>query len=521
MTENPQTTRPLTLLIAALGGEGGAVLTNWIVNAARRGDLPVQSTSIPGVAQRTGTTTYYIEIWPEPLAGAASNRPIMSLSPAPGEVDIVAATEMLEAGRCIANGFVTPDRTLLIASTHRVLTTREKMAMGDGRIDPDRLMEAAENRARDRLLLDLPDLATKAEAHLNSVMLGVIAGCGRLPIPPDAFAEGIRAEGKAVEANLAGFEAGLKAASAESKAAPVTPVSADLAPGAEDALAERARTDFPEAVQPILGHALARLVDYQDADYAALYLDRLMPFCGTDVDLLANVGRHLALRMTYEDIIRVAQLKAHPRRFARIRADVGAASAEPVAVVDFFKPRLAEVCDILPARMAQSLLAQAAKRPKLAAWQRAMQLKTTTVFGFLGILFLSRLKPWRRRSYRFGIEQRSIVTWLADIEKAAAMNISLAREISECAGLIKGYGDTHRRGFGNYARIRDSLIAPALDTGNGDAAAVAVARARQAALEDPAGRALDNVIGQLGVPAIDVLPGATAIEAEARSAGNG
>jgi indolepyruvate ferredoxin oxidoreductase, beta subunit len=49
--------RPITILIAALGGEGGGVLTDWIVAAASQLGFPVQSTSIPGVAQRTGATT--------------------------------------------------------------------------------------------------------------------------------------------------------------------------------------------------------------------------------------------------------------------------------------------------------------------------------------------------------------------------------------------------------------------------------------------------------------------------------
>src|SRR5262249_32902831 len=66
-------TRPISILIAALGGEGGGVLTDWIVAAAAELGFPVQSTSIPGVAQRTGATTYYIEI--VPVAGAPAPPP--------------------------------------------------------------------------------------------------------------------------------------------------------------------------------------------------------------------------------------------------------------------------------------------------------------------------------------------------------------------------------------------------------------------------------------------------------------
>jgi indolepyruvate ferredoxin oxidoreductase beta subunit len=101
-------TRPITLLIAALGGEGGGVLTDWIVSAAAEAGYPVQSTSIPGVAQRTGATTYYIEILPVKAAELGGKRPVLALTPGVGDIDIAVASELLEAGRTVANGFVTP-----------------------------------------------------------------------------------------------------------------------------------------------------------------------------------------------------------------------------------------------------------------------------------------------------------------------------------------------------------------------------------------------------------------------------
>ncbi|MBS0343923.1 MAG: indolepyruvate oxidoreductase, partial [Proteobacteria bacterium] len=61
-------TQPITLLVCALGGEGGGVLTEWLIEAARTSGHAAQSTSIPGVAQRTGATTYYVEVFPVPMA---------------------------------------------------------------------------------------------------------------------------------------------------------------------------------------------------------------------------------------------------------------------------------------------------------------------------------------------------------------------------------------------------------------------------------------------------------------------
>src|SRR6195256_2854805 len=97
--------RPITILIAALGGEGGGLLTDWIVTAAETRGFPVQSTSIPGVAQRTGATTYYIEIVPVPASELGGKRPVLALTPGIADIDIALASELMEAGRLIANGF--------------------------------------------------------------------------------------------------------------------------------------------------------------------------------------------------------------------------------------------------------------------------------------------------------------------------------------------------------------------------------------------------------------------------------
>src|SRR3954463_16722613 len=126
--------RPLTLLVCALGGEGGGVLTEWLVDIARHAGYAAQSTSIPGVAQRTGATTYYIEVFPVPLAQLGGRRPVFSLSPVPGALDAIVSSELLETARQIGNGLASPDRTLVLSSSSRLLTTNERMQMADGRV---------------------------------------------------------------------------------------------------------------------------------------------------------------------------------------------------------------------------------------------------------------------------------------------------------------------------------------------------------------------------------------------------
>jgi len=495
--------RPVTVLIAALGGEGGGVLTDWIVAAAAKQGLPVQSTSIPGVAQRTGATTYYVEIVPATWSELGGKRPVLALSPGIGDIDLMIASELLEAGRAIAGGFVTRDRTLLIASTSRSYLVVEKMAMGDGRYDHDRLLQAAEDNAQTAMLLDLEALSKQSGAMINAVMLGMIAGSGKLPIPAEAFEAAIRDDAKAVEANLRGFRAGLDAARA--KLAPPAPVSTKRSRGQAVSLdaVEQAIAAMPPTARDIVREGVRRLVAYQNLDYARLYLDRLTAVraaderAGAGGKLLAETARHLAVRMSYEDVIRVAQAKIDPARFARIEKEIGAKAGEPYAVVDFLKPGIEEICQILPVGLARAILRTSERRGWLDKhW--GMEIASTSVSGYLRFLFLAKLRWLRPKSFRFHEERIAIESWLALIVDAASLSPALALEVAECARLIKGYGDTHKRGTANFVAIETRVIRP-LIAGRLPAAsgADAVASARTAALVDPEGESLAKALAEI------------------------
>src|SRR6058998_1516226 len=86
-----ETPRAISIAIVAMGGEGGGVLADWIVDLAEHAGYLAQTTSVPGVAQRTGSTIYYIEIFPEVPAAATGKAPVLALMPVPGELDIVLA----------------------------------------------------------------------------------------------------------------------------------------------------------------------------------------------------------------------------------------------------------------------------------------------------------------------------------------------------------------------------------------------------------------------------------------------
>jgi indolepyruvate ferredoxin oxidoreductase, beta subunit len=496
--------RPITLLIAALGGEGGGVLTQWIVEAAAACGLPAQSTSIPGVAQRTGATTYYIEILPTAWAALDARRPVLSLVPGIGDIDVMIASELLEAGRAIAAGFVTPDRTTLVASTHRIYAISERMAMGDGRIDIGHLLKTIEAQAQSQVLFDMEATAQGAGSAISAVMLGALAGAKRLPIPREAFEAAIRAEGKSVEANLRGFTAGIEAvehggATAETSRKRHAPAKPDLG-----GLERTASETMPAAALDVVHEGLRRLAAYQDTHYARLYLDRLGAIrdadrrLATEGRLLKETARHLAIRMSFEDVIRVAEVKRDPARIDRIRREMRLAPDAPLAVIDFFKPGIEELCSVLPAPIARRALAVASRRGWLGKAYWGMQVQSTSVSGFLRLTLLAKLKRWRPRSYRFVEEQAQIEAWLDLVLNTAQLSADLALEVAECARLIKGYGDTHARGLASFRKIETRVIRPALSGGFAAAAAVdAVAAARMAALADPDGERLDQTLAEI------------------------
>jgi indolepyruvate ferredoxin oxidoreductase beta subunit len=236
-----------------------------------------------------------------------------------------------------------------------------------------------------------------------------------------------------------------------------------------------------------------RLVDYQDLDYARLYFERLRRIAaldGADGGITAAVARYLALWMSYEDVIRVADLKSRPERFAKVRAEIRAKPDEPVRVTEFLKPGIDEVSAVLPRALGEALERWADRRGLRDRLHLPMRLKSTSVNGFVRLWLLARMRPLRRRSFRFAEEQRAIEQWLDAIVRAAPQSRDLAHEIAELPRILKGYSDTHRRARDNYRRIFEGAVLPLLARSEGGAAILR--KLREAALADPDGAALDR-----------------------------
>ncbi len=475
--------RLITILIPAVGGQGGGVLSEWIVDAALLEGLQTQSTSIPGVAQRTGSTSYLVEVLDRRHAADGDGRePVFSLFPVPGALDVLLAPEFLEVGRAIEAGFPSPARTTIVASTHRLYSIHEKTTTA-GSIYPSERLEAAARRFSRRLVgFDALALARAHGTEANAVLLGALAAADALPISPASFRAAIERKGVQVEANLKGFDAGYAVV-----LQPV-PVSPPRAPVAVDPAFGPDVASYPDALQPTIAAALARLVDYQDRAYANRFLARVDPIVAAEREpytLSAVVARHLAVWMTYEDAIRVADLKTRAARFRRIRA--GARPGTEIVVTDYLKPDLDELYGILPYRLVRRFAAWAERRWPHGRPTLGQHVRTTTVAGFLRVWLLAKLRLLRPISYRAHHEHALMEEWLETIARCAHVDHELACEVARAAQLVKGYGEVRRRMTAAFRSLLDAVrSAAALDV---PVARALAARYRTLALQGPDGEA--------------------------------
>ena len=483
----------ITIAVLAMGGEGGGVLSDWIVDLAEHSGYYAQTTSVPGVAQRTGATIYYIEIYPE------GQSPILALMPVPGEVDVVIASELMEAGRAIQRGLVTPDRTTLIASTHRVYSMKERTAMADGRSDSSSFLDAAASSAKLFVSANFASIAEQAGTVVSAALFGALAGTEVLPFSRSQFEEAIRRGGIGVNASLKAFAASYdKSRSREAEPPPPElPVELKVGPGLQE-LANRVLSTFPAESYPILFPAIQRLAEYQDVRYAAEYLDRLEPIAVLDrtsgdgsYRLLSEVGRYLALWSSYEDAIRVADLKTRSTRFERVVRDTGLAPSQLLEINEFLSPQPQEVADLLPVSLGRWLLrSEPAKALITRLSGEGKVIKTTSLRGFILLYSLARLRPFRRRSLRFHVEHERVANWLSVVSSLAAEDYDLAVEVAECGQLIKGYADTHALGTRNFTAILEDLPKIRQNRGGADV----VKKLRAAALADDTGSALAQLL---------------------------
>ena len=509
------TQHPITLLICALGGEGGGVLSEWLMDTARACGFAAQSTSIPGVAQRTGATTYYVEVFPVPLSELGGKRPVLSLYPVPGNLDALVSSELLETTRQIGNSMSAAARTRVISASNRSFTTQERMQMSDGRTDSATLLEIVRAHSREHHVFDMGEMARSSGTIVSAVMLGAIAGCGLFPFPRAAYEATIRTGGKGTKASLRGFASGFEVLQGQlTQARQVHELlsNEELPVLVNKGLQPDLALIFPPQVHEMLALGHARLLDYQGPAYAACYIARLQqvlqaeraadPASAHNYAITLEMTRWLALWMAFDDIVRVADLKSRAQRWQRVKGEVKLGDDDLLQVYDHFKPGVPEFAALLPPGLAQRLTQWDRARINRGKdpWALPLKIGTHSVLGMLALRTLASLKWLRPLGSRFQTEQALIDPWLASVVAGTRADWQTGFELAQCGRLIKGYGSTNERGKDNLLHIMAHL-ATVQNFASQEERALAIAAARNAALADDAGQALDRTLVQHGVAA--------------------
>ena len=266
--------------------------------------------------------------------------------------------------------------------------------------------------------------------------------------------------------------------------------------GEDDSAPPFLPADLPEEATGIVSDAIHLLIDYQNPSYAQLYVDRLLRFIGRqDVDnaLFCEIARLMAMRMSYQDAIRIAQLK-----LAELDGGAGACTSS----IDIKKFRLDELIDSLPATVADPVLDVL----DMAGWQHrriSIPFSTASRLGIRRLKIEAGLRRWRQFSTRFERERVWVERWLHMISRSLVKRPDAAPAVAATATMIQGYGDVYRQGLADWHAVIDGLAKPAFDGALPLAdLAGALAEARAAIMPDPRQVSLKHAIAQIRARAL-------------------
>jgi indolepyruvate ferredoxin oxidoreductase, beta subunit len=532
-----------SVLIAAIGGQGGNILSEWLFTAANLAGHLAQSVGLPGLAQRGGATSQYIEI---AIAenGSPPAEPIFCLAPVQGQVDVLLAQELLEMGRMIQRGYPAPDAAI-ITSTQRNYTVWEKMPMGGATADPVALEEVGRQFAKQFVPVDVSRLIQERRLDPlsgNAMLLGALAASGALPIRREHYVQAIQQLGLAVDMNLTAFEIGFeyvrggghdvakRALATEEE--PIEQRAAQLPERLQDgyrALARPLVEQYGETLGRTLIEATYQLTDYQDLRYARHYLERVGALYRKERAIAPEriertvtqtFASNLATLMSFEDAVRVADFKTRPGRFERIKERLNVAPDQVYEVVDYLKPDAEEIYGIFPWWLVTPLLPvldrlritqDAQGKPRY--WTQMP--RTTTLPGYMTFKLLTWFKPLRPHSWRNRHERKFQQEYERAVYEFLAIDYELAVLVAGTGQFVRGYGRVRRRTFEAARYLIDGVLRPLVALERGAGGGYRLTRqvgevARQAMLTDEEGielvrQLMERVLEKYGTMPVDVL----------------
>lgn len=472
----PRQQRATRVLIGTVGGQGGSVLSDWLVHGLLNAGWRAMSIGLLGLSQRAGTVTYYCEAMP-----GGGKTPVTSMFATPGDVDLILGQELLELARIVFGGFAAPGCSI-IGNSARYLTTLEKLPAEGGIYDAQIIARAVAALAPDRhYLFDAQRLVLEAGLPAltsNAILLGAAIASPAFDLPREPFHDAIRTAEVDVKANIAAFDLGhdrvrngtLPRMMIEGHQVgdwrELSRQRAGRLGGASNRdayqqLLAAAERDFPPAAMRVLAEALYRLIDYQDIRYAEDFVARLRAITAKnqiDERSLVAYARHLATWLTYEDAPRVAQLKTRRERFAWIEQDFGVKQQRYV-VTDYLVPDMEQILGALPAPLAQvvSKVGRAVK-PGFDELKFPLRIKTSTALGYWTMRSIAVMRNGRRKSLRHAQEQLLISRWEQAAAQWRARDPRIGFFATEAARVVKGYGRVRHQALADLWAFLDQGI---------------------------------------------------------------
>lgn len=473
----------IKILIPAVGGQGGGVMTEWLVTAFLNSGFEVQSISLPGLAQRGGSTAYYIEAYKADTTSSNSQL-IFSQYPIPGDIDIILCQEFLELGRVLEQGYGSK-KTCIISSTHRIYSTPEKLPVSSGIFSDDKLHNLAIEFSSRFIGLDVKQIAKQNgmdDLAINAILFGALGASKSIALRSYNLRTAIESVGIAVKNNLNAYEIGYDYAmnnlagsdkeSAKSLKYLDEKKITTKRKYREDfiKISDYINNFFPENLHIYLIEAAHILIDYQDPEYAEKYLEKVNKVINADKthNLLISeqFSKNLALLMSYEDGIRVAELKVKSIRFSNIKEEMKIEDSQIFNVTDYLKPDAYEIYGLMPDFIMSPVIKIIDNTPlkRLKRRQKditfAQKPKTTSFFGFLRLFLLTKLKPLRPYSHRYANESRVINKYIKTTLDYSNKDQQLGLLAAKSGSLVKGYGDVRRKTVDVFTRFIDNIIWP-------------------------------------------------------------
>jgi len=435
----------MKILITSVGGLGVGVFVEWLAAAAISEGLQPHVLSLPGVSQRAGRTLSYMEIVP-------NNDFLFSPFPEKGKLDLIISQEFMELLRILKEGYGGKNCNIL-GTTFRYYTTYEKLSLKKDIYTYENLRGLIEENSRDHTVVDIHKMGISdfSNAHL----VGVLCASGYLPgIRRESYERAIKTVGIDPERNLRDFTVGYQL---------LKKIKGDML---EEGFKENGFYSLPngyikdsiERLQSVYGNglknvvieAVRQLIEYQDKNYAELYMSRLndlyryaiKTFGENDKygELIKEFARVLAVRMMYEDVIRVAQKKISKGRFERIKKLYRIEDGDVFWVKDFFRPEADELYGILPKPLGR-LLDRILLNYKIS-WKT--ELSTNHLSGFLLLKAMSKLRFMRRSSLRYWKENSLVEKYIDHVKRCLGYGLDSAMLAAKGGVIVRGYGDVRK-----------------------------------------------------------------------------